>query len=338
MTLFKSQRYDTPQLSPRDIVYRSYLLYGNNYGLKRSIAKQIRTALIGALEENQYETMFLDTDERPVDYVIAQLSQQSLLYTSRVLLVTGSNVVNKLGKPILNALKRVSTFTKVIIIVDENLNSKSALLSFYAQSEQDVAIACYDDQLSSIAPYVREATKHLTHQLTRNSIEEICEQLLGDRWIAIHEIEKLYLLDSEAALSRQEIMDLLTPFPILYTQDLADLVFSGNTLEIPKTLEHILSTGLPLITLLSQIVRYTTLLLSLQAFKDSDQKLYADKLFPKHFKRKAIVKKHLELWSTTMLLTFLHALYVEQHYSRFTNKSLSAIRLVSLLQSTARQV
>ena len=275
-----------------------YLLYGENYGLKKDIKKFISTEIKQKDESIEilslYEPEILENDENFYNFVYSG----SLFGNKKIITVYEST--DKIIEKINDVYKKYSE--KIyLIFFSEILEKKSKLRNFFEKNKKTICIPCYLDNEKDLEIIAVLELKKNNIILSREAINLLIEKSNLDRNNLRNEIEKIksYSLNKKK-LEIEEIRSLIN-FSGDYKNDtLVNECLCGNISQYKKIISELYTNTVNEILLLRILSSKVHRLLKIKEQENKSNNL--DNLIntskPAIFwKEKLLVKKQLSIWN-----------------------------------------
>ena len=275
-----------------------FLLYGENFGLKKDIDRLIKIEI--KKESDQIEKISLYEDEI--------LNNEENFYN---LAYSGSLFSNKKIINIYNAsdkiIKKISdVYNKYpenifFIIFSEILEKKSKLRNLFETNKKAICIPCYSDSEKDLEVIAATEFKKENIVLSRQAINLLIEKSNFDRNNLKNEIDKIKSYSLNKKNIELDEIKLLTNFSGDYKSDvLINECLCGNILEYKKIISELYINTINQILLLRILSNKTQRLLKIKEQENKSNSV--DNLIntskPAIFwKEKPLVKKQLSIWS-----------------------------------------
>ena len=275
-----------------------YLLYGENYGLKKDIKKFIMTEIKQKDESIEilslYESEILENDENFYNFVYTG----SLFGNKKIITIYEST--DKIIEKISDIYKKYSE-NIYLIFFSEILEKKSKLRNFFEKNEKTICIPCYLDSEKDLEIIALLELKKNNIILSREAINLLIEKSNLDRNNLRNEIEKMksYSLNKKK-LEIEDIRSLIN-FSGDYKNDtLVNECLCGNISQYKKIISELYTQTVNEILLLRILSSKVHRLLKIKEQENKSNNL--DNLIntskPAIFwKEKILVKKQLSIWN-----------------------------------------
>ena len=290
--------YEVKKNKPIFLKNNFYLLYGENYGLKKDIKKFISAEIKQKDESIEilslYELEILENDENFYNFVYSG----SLFGNKKVITIYEST--DKIIEKIDDVYKKYSE--KIyLIFFSEILEKKSKLRNFFEKNKKTICIPCYLDNERDLEIIAVLELKKNNIILSREAINLLIEKSNLDRNNLRNEIEKIksYSLNKKK-LEIEEIRSLIN-FSGDYKNDtLVNECLCGNISQYKKIISELYTNTVNEILLLRILSSKVHRLLKIKEQENKSNNL--DNLInaskPAIFwKEKLLVKKQLSIWN-----------------------------------------
>ena len=278
--------------------YNFFLLYGENFGLKKDIKEYIEIEIkkkIKHLEiSSLYENDILNNEENFFNSIFSG----SLFSEKKIIIIHEStdkiinNVTNIYNKYVENVY---------LIFFSDVLEKKSKLRNFFEINKKTICVPCYLDSEKDLEIIAQLELKKSSISLSREAINLLIEKSNSDRNNLKNEIEKIksYALNKKR-IEFDEIKSLINFSGDHKSDVLVNECLCGNILHYKKVVSEIYINTINQVYLLRILSNKIQRLLKI---KEKENKLdNLDKLInsstPTIFwKEKPLVKKQLSIWN-----------------------------------------
>ena len=279
-----------------------FLLYGENFGLKKDIKNFITSELKqenNSLEiSSLYESEILDNEKNFFDLIYSG----SLFSQKKIIIVYDST--DKIIKKINDVYQKYSE--DIFLIFFSNvLERKSKLRNFFEKNDKLICIPCYSDSEKDLEIIAQLELKKNNIKLSRESMNLLIEKSNADRNNLRNEIEKIlsYSL-SKKEITHDEIKSLINFSGEYKTDILVNECLSGNISEYKKIISELYHTTVNQILLLRILSNKIHRLLKIKEQQSKEKNI--DNLIntlkpPIFWKEKSIEKKQLSIWNLNEL-------------------------------------
>ena len=290
--------YEVQKNKSNFLKYNFFLLYGENFGLKKDIKELIKaetkrkddTVEIISL----YEDEILNNEENFYNFAYTG----SLFGKKKIIIIY--EATDKIMKKINDIYEKYAKDT-FLIIFSEILEKKSELRIFFESSKKTICIPCYLDSAKDLEIIAKFELKKNNIILSREVLNLLIEKSNSDRNNLKNEIEKIksYSLNKKK-LEFDEIKSLIN-FSGEYKSDiLVNECLCGNILKYKKIISELYVNTVNQILLLRILSNKINRLLKMKKKKSELNNLddLINSTKPLIFwKEKPFVKKQLSIWS-----------------------------------------
>ena len=217
--------------------YNFFLLYGENFGLKKDIKDIIKISIKQKNDNLEilsvYETEILDNEENFYNSIYS-----GSLFSSKKI-ITIFDATDKIMKKIDNIYDSC-TENIFLVIVSGILEKKSKLRNFFETSKKTICIPCYLDSKKDLEIIAKSEFSKNNISLSSEAINLLIEKSNSDRGNLKNEIEKIkaYLLNKKN-IELSEIKSLIN-FSGDYKSDiLVNECLCGNILQYKKIISEL---------------------------------------------------------------------------------------------------
>ena len=289
--------------------YNFFLLYGENFGLKKDIKDIIKIAIKqkdDSLEMlSVYETEIFDNEENFYNSIYSG----SLFSNKKI--ITIFDATDKIMKKI-DSVYDTYTENVFLVIISGILEKKSKLRSFFETSKKTICIPCYLDSQKDLEIIAQSEFRKNNISLSSEAINLLIEKSNSDRGNLKNEIEKIkaYLLNKKN-LELGEIKSLIN-FSGDYKSDiLVNECLCGNISQYKKIISELYINTVNQILLLRILSNKVQRLLNIKEQENKSNNL--DNLInvskPAIFwKEKPLVKKQVSIWSLNDLKKIINGI------------------------------
>ena len=279
-----------------------FLLYGENFGLKKDIKDFIK---IGINEKNKnteiltfYENEILENEENFYDFIYSG----SLFSKQKIIIIY--DATDKVIKKITDIYNKYPEDV-YFVIFSEILEKKSKLRIFFEINKKTICIPCYLDNERDLQTIVQLELKKNNIKLTREAINLLIEKSNSDRNNLKNEMEKIksYSLNKKN-IELNEIKSLINFSGDHKSDILINECLSGNIAQYKKIISELYISVINQILILRILSNKIQRLVKIkeQANNSKDIDYFINNSKPIIFwKEKPIVKKQLSIWSLVEL-------------------------------------
>ena len=277
--------------------YNFFLLYGENFGLKKDIKEFIKKGIIQKDDNIEilplYEDEIFDKEENFYNFIYSG----SLFSNKKILFI--NEATDKIIKKI-NDIYDTYPQNIFIIIFSAILEKKSKLRNFFEKGKKTICIPCYLDTEKDLEIIAQSELRKNNITLSREAINLLVEKSNSDRNNLRNEIEKIksYSLNKKN-LELNEIKSLINFSGDYKSDSFVNECLCGNILQYKKIVSEFYENTVNQILLLRILSNKIQRLLKL---KEQDNKLNnVDNLINNSkplifWQEKPLVRKQLLIW------------------------------------------
>ena len=275
-----------------------FLLYGENFGLKKDIRKFIITEIKN--EDDKIEILSLYENE----IIDNQENFYSLIYSGSLFsnkkIISIYDASDKMHEKI-NEVYNKYPKDVFIIIFSGVLEKKSKLRTFFEKNENAFCIPCYLDNERDLETLAQLELKKNNISISMEALNLLVEKSNSDRNNLRNEIEKIksYSL-TKKNIELNEIKSLINFSGDYKSDNLVNECLCGNILQYKKIISELYASTVNQIFLLRILSNKIQRLLKIkeQANKSESIDTLINNSKPTIFwKEKPLVKKQLNIWS-----------------------------------------
>ncbi len=315
-----------------------FLLYGENYGIKKDIRNTIQTSINKNTPDLEKITLFEEDLIKNIESFYNLIFSGSLFSTKKIITIFNSS------DKITNHIKDViDKFPKNIFLIlfSEILDKKSKLRNLFEKNNKIICVPCYADNEKSLQLIaMNELTKNQI-TLTRESLNLIIQKSQGDRNNLRNELEKIQSFSKDnKKVDYENVKSLVNSHSEIRSDDFVNLCLNGDTLELKKILEDSPKEYLNYIFLLKTLSNKIRRLLSIKEQNNENKNLdiIINSLKPPIFwKEKPFVKKQLNLWNLRELKKTIYEIN-DVEISCKKNPNLSSIIFLNFITNLCKKV
>ena len=278
--------------------YNFFLLYGENFGLKKDL-KDIIKLVIGQKNDSLeilsiYESEIIDDEENFYNSIYSG----SLFSNKKIIII--SEATDKIIKKI-NNIYESNAENVFLIIISGILERKSKLRDFFETNKKTICIPCYLDSPKDLEIIAKSEFRKNDISLSSEVINLLIEKSNCDRGNLKNEIEKIkaYLLNKKS-IELREIKSLIN-FSGDYKSDiLVNECLCGNILQYKKIISELYMNTVNQILLLRILSNKVQRLLNIKKQEEKSKNIediINTSKPPIFWKEKSIVKKQLSIWN-----------------------------------------
>ena len=282
--------------------FNLFLLYGENYGLKKDIEKSIKSAV----KINDKNTEFLSFYENEI--IDDKENLYNTIYSGSLFSDKKIIVINNCSDKVFQTIEDI-TFrcpeNIYLIIFAEILDKKSKLRNHFEKNKKTLCVPCYLDNEQNIRMIAINELKINHLILSNESINLLVEKSNNGRNNLKNEIEKIksFALDKQK-IEIEEIKSLINFSGEYKSDNLVNECLCGNVFQYKRILSEIYSNTINQIFLLRILANKIQRLVKIKEqennYNNLENLLSASKP-PIFWKEKPLVKKQLSIWNINSL-------------------------------------
>jgi DNA polymerase III subunit delta len=315
---------------------RACLLYGPDGGLVRERGKRIAKALLGALADDPFAKTELSEAELLADpaKLADELGAVSMMAPKRVLMIRGGDKLTG----IIDDAKAALHKDCYLIVLGDDLASRSSLRAWFEKEPQAAAIACYKDEVRDVQQVVRERLEGAGIRAPRDVLDYLVGQLGNDRYVTYQELDKIITYaGEEKTLTLAQAQELVDYNRDTNLDDMVNAVANRNLAALDKTVNQLLREGTQPVAYLRALQRYFNRLYYIRA--QAAQGISIEQVIeglrpPVFFKQKPLLTRHAIEWSTTAIHKALKLLIEAELACKSSDIPAVAVSNRKLLQIT----
>ena len=278
--------------------YNLFLIYGENFGLKKDIKELIKKTL--KEKKNNIEILSLYEDE----ILHNEENFHNLVYSGSLFsekkIIAINEATDKITEKISNIYDKYPE-NIFLLIFSEILEKKSKLRNFFETNKKTICIPCYLDNEKDLDIIAQSQFKKNNISVSREAINLLIEKSNSDRNNLRNEIEKIISYSLNKKKIEIDEIKSLTNFSGNYKSDsLVNECLCGNILQYKKIISELyintVNQILVLRILSTKIQRLLKIKEQVNKSNNLDYLINACKP-PIFWKEKVFVKKQLSLWS-----------------------------------------
>lgn len=226
------------------------LVYGPDEGLVRERLNALAKTIVPDIRDpfNVAEITAEKLLEQP-SLLIDEAKSISMLGGRRVILIRGaSDKISSMIKETLAVLKSGDNF---VLVEAGSLTPRSSLRLMFEDAGHGAAIPCYVDDERDISRVLSDAIKEKGYTISSEALSYMAANVVGDRAVARSEVEKLVIyMGGKKIIAVEDVMASVGASASLSLDDLAKHIATGQFAAADRILNHVLSEGIPAVTIL----------------------------------------------------------------------------------------
>ncbi len=276
----------------------SFLLYGENVGLKKDIRNFIISNYLGK-EHNEEIVSFYENEIIQNDEILYNLIYSGSLFSSQKV-ITVYDATDKIIKNVEDIHEKYPD-NIVLIFVSDILEKRSKLRSFFEKEEKTICVPCYLDNSKDLEIILNNELRKINLTISKESRNLLIEKSNSDRNNLRNEIKKIesYALNKKK-VDIEEIRSLINFSGDYKSDTLINECLCGNILQFKKIVSEFYVNTINQIYLLRMLNNKIHRLLNIKAQENSSSNLDAlinSSKPPIFWKDKPVVKQQLKIWN-----------------------------------------
>ena len=282
--------------------YNFYLLYGENFGLKKDIKEFIKKGLIKQNESSETQSIYENEFFEKKEYFFNSFFSGSLFSNKKIIII--HEATDKIFK-IVNEIYDRNPQNIFFIIFSDILEKKSKLRNFFEKGKNVICIPCYSDTERDLEIIALSELKKNKINLSKEIINLLVEKSNADRNYLRNEIEKIknYSINKKN-ISIEEIKSLINFSGDYKSDTLVNECLCGNISQYKKVVSELYENTINQILLFRILSKKIQRLLTIKEQKNKSNNIdyLINNSKPAIFwKEKPMVKKQLSVWNLSDL-------------------------------------
>ena len=280
----------------------SFLIYGENTGLKQDIVKSV----IELKEKKNIKYKQFKFEEEEI--IKNQNDFFNLIFSGSLFDKKKVIFVNRTTDRLFNLISEISKkdIKDILIFFEANqLEKKSKIRNLFEKDKNLVCIACYQDNNFDLIKIINDEIKQTKIKLSTESINLLIERASGDRNNLRNEVNKLksFALDKQM-VSYDQVKELTNMVGNYQNDYIVNICLNGDKKKLNKILRENNFSFEDFLILLKIFSKKIHRLLKIKIFNRLEKNL--DQIFnqirpPIFWKEKEDVKKQVRLWNEKKL-------------------------------------
>ena len=280
----------------------SFLIYGENTGLKQDIVKSV----IGLKEKKKIKYKQFKFEEEEI--IKNQNDFFNLIFSGSLFDKKKVIFVNRTTDRLFNLISEISKkdIKDILIFFEaDQLEKKSKIRNLFEKDKNLVCIACYQDNNFDLIKIINDEIKQTKIKLSTESINLLIERASGDRNNLRNEVNKLksFALDKQM-VSYDQVKELTNMVGNYQNDYIVNICLNGDKKKLNKILRENNFSFEDFLILLKIFSKKIHRLLKIKIFNRLEKNL--DQIFnqirpPIFWKEKEDVKKQVRLWNEKKL-------------------------------------
>ncbi len=308
-----TKSYEIKNKPTNFLKYNLFLLYGENFGLKKEIKELIKATLDKQDNNIEILTLFerdvIDNEESFYDSIYS-----GSLFGNKKIIIIYEGTDKIFGK--IEDITNKYPDNVILIILSDILEKKSKLRIFFEAHEKALCIPCYADNERDLKSIATVELKQSNIILSNESINLLVDKANSDRNNLKNEIQKIksFALNKKS-LSTDEIKSIINFTGEYKSNSFINECLCGNLLQYKKILSELHENTVDQIYLLRILGNKIHKLLNMKKierdYSNLDALLNATKP-PIFWKEKPFVKKQLTIWSLDELKKIVNEINITE--------------------------
>jgi len=280
----------------------SFLIYGENTGLKQDIVKSV----IGLKEKKSIKYKQFKFEEGEI--IKNQNDFFNLIFSGSLFDKKKVIFVSRTTDRLFNLISEISKkdIKDILIFFEaDQLEKKSKIRNLFEKDKNLVCIACYQDNNFDLIKIINDELKQTKIKLSTESINLLIERASGDRNNLRNEVNKLksFALDKQM-VSYDQVKELTNMVGNYQNDYIVNICLNGDKKKLNKILRENNFSFEDFLILLKIFSKKIHRLLKIKIFSRFEKNL--DQIFnqtrpPIFWKEKEDVKKQVRLWNEKKL-------------------------------------
>ena len=280
----------------------SFLIYGENTGLKQDIVKSV----IELKEKKNIKYKQFKFEEEEI--IKNQNDFFNLIFSGSLFDKKKVIFVNRTTDKLFNLISEISKkdIKDILIFFEaDQLEKKSKIRNLFEKDKNLVCIACYQDNNFDLIKIINDEIKQTKIKLSTESINLLIERASGDRNNLRNEVNKLksFALDKQM-VSYDQVKELTNMVGNYQNDYIVNICLNGDKKKLNKILRENNFSFEDFLILLKIFSKKIHRLLKIKIFNRLEKNL--DQIFnqirpPIFWKEKEDVKKQVRLWNEKKL-------------------------------------
>ena len=280
----------------------SFLIYGENTGLKQDIVKSV----IGLKEKKNGKYKQFQFEEEEI--VKNQNNFFNLIFSGSLFDEKKVIFINRTTDKLFNLINEISKkdIKDILIFFEaDQLEKKSKIRNLFEKDNNLVCVACYQDNNFDLIKIINDEIKQTKIKLSTESINLLIERASGDRNNLRNEVNKLKSFALNKQMVSYDQVKELTNMVGNYQNDyIVNICLNGDKKKLNKILRENNFSFEDFLILLKIFSKKIHRLLKIKIFNRLEKNL--DQIFnqirpPIFWKEKEDVKKQVRLWNEKKL-------------------------------------
>lgn len=281
-----------------------YLFYGPDMGLINERARAVAERSVDD-PADPFQLIRIDGDDIAADpaRLADEAGTMGLFGGKRAIWVksTSRNIA-----PAVDAVLKNTLQDTVIVIEGGDLQKSSPLRTLCERSQKALALPCYADTGRDLGTVVDETLKANGFSITRDARTALIASLGGDRLATRGELSKLMLYaHGKQEITLEDVDAIMSDVSSLAMDAVVDAAFGGDGTNLEIGSRRLAAEGVHASVLLGAALRHALMLLNARLTVEEGRPIPAvmETMRSLHFRRKPLVERHLQRWTSETLKT-----------------------------------
>jgi len=285
--------------------FHAILLYGPDEGLVRERVTTLGKTVVKDLQDpfNVVELtpeIINDDPARLTD----EANALSMMGGRRFIRIRGAT--DKLTRLLKGLVPQLTGPENLIVIEAGELGTRSSLRLFFEKEKNTAAIACYVEDERDLSRFITERLRSEQFSISRDALNLMASNLVGNRAITQNEIDKLilYMGTNKRQIEASDVLACIGNNASMSLGDIALLAASGETAPMDQKIQQMFHEGMTPIAILRATQNHFRRLHLVKSHIGQGQTTESaiKKLRPPlYFKQKSAFHAQLKTWSLAKL-------------------------------------
>jgi len=276
----------------------SFLIYGENTGLKQDIVKSV----IGLKEKKDIKYKQFKFEEEEI--IKNQNDFFNLIFSGSLFDKKKVIFINRTTDRLFNLISEISKkdIKDILIFFEaDQLEKKSKIRNLFEKDKNLVCIACYQDNNFDLIKIINDEIKQTKIKLSTESINLLIERASGDRNNLRNEISKLksFALNKQV-ISYDQVKELTNKTGNYQNDYIVNICLNGDKKRLDKTLREnnfLFEDFFILLKIFSKKIHRLLKIKILNRSEKNIEQIFNQIKPPIFWKEKDDVKKQIRLWN-----------------------------------------
>ncbi|WP_414472583.1 DNA polymerase III subunit delta [Microvirga sp. M2] len=317
-----------------------YLFYGPDMGLINERARAVAERSVDD-PSDPFQLIRIDGDDIASDpaRLADEAGTMGLFGAKRAIWVksTSRNIA-----PAVDIALKGSLQDTVIILEGGDLQKSSPLRTLCERSQKALALPCYADTGRDLGAVVDETLKNNGSSIGREARTALVASLGGDRLATRGELSKLMLYaHGKREITLEDVDAIMSDVSSLAMDAVVDAAFGGEGTSLEIGSRRLAAEGVHASVVLGAALRHALMLLTARLSVEDGRPIPAvmETLRSLHFRRKPLVERHLQRWTSESLkaaITILQASLLDTRRLSNLDDTIAAKALLDLARMARR--